>query len=55
MADESGEWRFGIDDVGPDGELRRDPIEPESVDPENALFVALGIVGTVAVFVTLLL
>lgn len=51
MADESADepdWRFGLDEVGDDAEPRRDPIEPESVDLENAVFVLLGVVGTVA-------
>ncbi|MFC7069280.1 DUF7312 domain-containing protein [Halobaculum lipolyticum] len=45
------EWRFGIDDVGPEAEAAREaardpPIEPESIDPENALFVVAGVLGT---------
>lgn len=58
MADDSGEpeqWRFDVDEVGADAEPRRESIEPESVDPENAVFVALGIVGTVGLLVTIIL
>ncbi len=51
MSDESAEesdgWRFEVDEVGENAEPFRDPIEPESVDLENAVFVLLGVVGTV--------
>lgn len=45
------EWRFAIDEVGPEAEAAREaarnpPIEPESIDAENALFVAAGVLGT---------
>ena len=45
------EWRFGIDDVGPEAEAAREaernpPIEPEPIDPEHALFVVAGVLGT---------
>ncbi|QZY00099.1 DUF7312 domain-containing protein [Halobaculum rubrum] len=50
-ADSDDEWRFGIDEVGPEAEAAREaarnpPIEPESIDAENALFVAAGVLGT---------
>ncbi|UIP00825.1 hypothetical protein Hbl1158_05565 [Halobaculum sp. CBA1158] len=49
-ADDAGdEWRFALDEVGPDAEPdgpERPPIEPESVDAENALFVVAGVLGT---------
>ncbi len=53
------EWRFGIDEVGEDAEPEDErpelpPLEPESPSLENAFFVALGVVGTIVVFVTLL-
>jgi hypothetical protein len=35
----------------PATERERPPIEPEPVDPENAVFVALGVLLTVAVLV----
>jgi|GEM_PF-1348082 len=51
------EWRFSLDEVGPDGVTEdtatpvSTPIEPESINPENALFVLLGVVLTVGVLV----
>lgn len=53
--EDAREWRFGVDDVGPDGVTEdtatpeSEPIEPESIDPEHAAFVALGVALTVAV------
>lgn len=55
--DDGREWRFGIDDVGPDGVTEdtstpeNEPIEPGSVDLEHAVFVVLGVVLVVGVFV----
>ncbi|MFC7098116.1 DUF7312 domain-containing protein [Halobaculum marinum] len=48
---DGNEWRFGIDEVGPEAEAAREaaqnpPIEPESIDAENALFVVAGVLGT---------
>jgi hypothetical protein len=42
-------WRFGVDDVGEDADEgpARPPLEPEPPSLENALFVALGVAGTV--------
>ncbi|MFC6615184.1 hypothetical protein ACFQAS_09515 [Halopenitus salinus] len=56
-ADEGSEWRFSIEEVGPDGIVEETspgpgPIEPESIDPVHATFVALGVVLAVAVVVT---
>ncbi len=54
--DDESEWRFGVDDVGPDGVTEdthtpeSEPIEPESIDVEHAVFVGLGVAITVGVF-----
>jgi len=54
--DDESEWRFGVDDVGPDGVAEdthtpeSEPIEPGSIDAEHAVFVALGVALTVGVF-----
>jgi hypothetical protein len=61
-SDDSGEreWRFSVGDVGEDGVENGDEqgwlaldsvVEPGSVDPENALFVALGIASGLVVAV----
>jgi len=53
--DGDGEWRYSIEDVGPevddvvDGEST---IEPESISLEHATFVALGVLLTVGIVVT---
>lgn len=57
--DEEGEWRFAIDDVGPDGVVEEtspaaEPIEPESIELEHALFVTVGVVLSVSVLFTAL-
>ena len=51
--EDDGGWRFALDEVDENGIVTptEEPIEPESVDLENALFVAVGIVGTLLVFV----
>lgn len=46
--DEGSEWKFALDDVDADGVVQRRPIEPETIDPESAVFVLLGIAATVA-------
>jgi hypothetical protein len=49
------EWRFGLDEVGPEAAASEPTIEPEAIDTENALFFLLGVglfVGLV-VFVVL--
>ncbi|WP_435073061.1 DUF7312 domain-containing protein [Halorubrum sp. HHNYT27] len=49
------QWRFAVDDVGPGGVTENthtpedEPIEPGSIDPVNAAFVALGVAITVGV------
>lgn len=47
---EDEQWRFGLDEVGEDGEVDRPPMEPESISVENTFFILLGAVGTVLVF-----
>ena len=59
VSDDDHEWRFGIDDVGPEAEADEpepepDPIEPEPISLEHAVFVGLGIVLTVGLVVTAL-
>ncbi|MFC7323892.1 hypothetical protein ACFQMF_04765 [Halorubrum rutilum] len=54
-AGDERQWRFAVDDVGPDGVTEDtgtpedEPIEPGSIDAENAALVALGVAITVAV------
>lgn len=50
QTEDDGEWRFSVDDVGPDGIVEDSPdgadalpIEPESPNPENVVFVLLGV------------
>lgn len=52
---EDSEWRFSIDEVGPEAEPEPpepDPIEPEPISLEHAVFVGLGIVLTLGIIVT---
>lgn len=60
--DESADeqWKFGLDEVGPDGIVEETspgggPIEPESVNPEHAAFVALGVAVAVGAVLTIFL
>jgi hypothetical protein len=46
------DWRFGLSEVDEDGVVTP-PITPEKIDPENALFVLLGAIAMVLVFVRL--
>lgn len=54
--DDETQWRFAVDDVGPDGVTEdthtpaSEPIEPGSIDAEHAVFIALGVAATVGVF-----
>jgi len=54
---DEGEWRFSVDDVGPDGVTEdtatpeSEPIEPGDVTLEHAVFVVLGVALTVGVLV----
>ncbi|MFC5368479.1 DUF7312 domain-containing protein [Salinirubrum litoreum] len=65
MSDEAGEsdrdadpdeqqWRFAVDEVGEDAPTR-EPLEPESISLENALFVAVGVLLTVGILLVGLL
>ncbi|GAB6879207.1 hypothetical protein JCM17823_14810 [Halorubrum gandharaense] len=53
--DGESEWRFSVDDVGPDGVTEdtatpeAEPIEPGSIELEHAALVVLGVAITVAV------
>ncbi|XVH30613.1 DUF7312 domain-containing protein [Haloferacaceae archaeon DSL9] len=56
-ADGDEQWRFSVDEVGPDGaagddEPPRPTIEPESVSLEHATFVVIGVLGTLLVLAT---
>ena len=52
-ADDGAEWRFSVDDVGPDGVTEDtatpedEPIEPGDITLEHAAFVVLGVALTV--------
>ncbi|TKX79519.1 hypothetical protein [Halorubrum sp. SD626R] len=54
-AGDERQWRFAVDDVGPDGVTEDtgtpddEPIEPGAIDAENAALVALGVAITVGV------
>ena len=57
-SDDDHEWRFSVDDVGPEADPdppEPDPIEPEPITLEHAVFVGLGIVLTVGIILTGLL
>jgi hypothetical protein len=52
--DSDGEWRFSLEDLEDDEatdagreSVERPPLEPERVSAENALFVLVGVVGTI--------
>jgi hypothetical protein len=53
--DDESQWRFSVDEVGPGGVTEdthtpeSEPIEPGSIDPEHAVFVALGVLLTIGV------
>lgn len=51
------DWKFDVDDVGPDGLIEEDPtppIEPGHPRTENVVFVLLGALFALYVFVELL-
>lgn len=55
--DEDNEWRFGVDDVGPEAEPEPpepDPIEPEPISFEHAAFVVIGVALTLVLIATAL-
>lgn len=54
-ADDS-EWRFSIDEVGPEAESRAEPepLEPGSPSLEHVAFVLIGVVGTLLLLATAL-
>lgn len=45
------EWRFTLEEVGADDS---DLVEPEPVDPVNAVFFLLGVGATLALVITFL-
>ena len=51
---DSREWRFGLDDVGPEAESDDDrlPIEPGSPSLENVVFVVLGVLLTLVLLLS---
>lgn len=63
--EEGDEWRFSVEDVGEDDEPdqsdtegniagtldRNQPLEPGEIDPENAVFVVLGVLLVVVLIV----
>jgi len=57
---EDDEWRFSVDEVGPEGAVEADddpepePLEPEAVSAENAAFVIAGAALTVGIILTAL-
>lgn len=51
------DWKYDLDDVGPDGvvdEAELPPVEKGSPSLENVVFVVLGVVVALYVFGTLL-
>ena len=54
--DGDGPWRFALDEVGPEAEEQdtRPPIEPGSPSLENAVFVLLGALLTLALLVAVI-
>ncbi|WP_396610372.1 hypothetical protein ACH9L7_08925 [Haloferax sp. S1W] len=58
-ADDDGDWRFGVDEVGPDGIIEdqqpeQEPIEPGSPSAENVLFVVLGVLLAVGLLLAVI-
>ncbi|UVE48993.1 hypothetical protein KU306_08575 [Haloferax larsenii] len=56
-ADDDGDWRSGVDEVGPEGLIEdqppeQEPIEPGSPNAENVLFVVLGVLLTVGLLLS---
>ncbi|MFB6103727.1 MAG: hypothetical protein ABEJ57_01395 [Halobacteriaceae archaeon] len=47
------EWRFDLEDVG--GEADPPAVEPETVDPVNAMFFLLGVGAVLTLIVTVVL
>jgi hypothetical protein len=52
---EESQWRFSVDEVGPEAEPdppEPEPIEPESISFEHAVFVGLGIALTIGIILS---
>jgi len=58
--DDDHEWRFSVDDVGPEAEAEKEPIpepdqiEAEPISVEHAVFVGLGVLLTLGLMATAL-
>lgn len=55
---EEREWRFSLDEVGPEAQTDPDPPEPDPIEPEpisleHAVFVGLGVVLTLGFMMAL--
>ena len=57
MTDPDSEWRYDLDDVDEDGIVEDEPedLQPGSPSAENALFVALGVLTTLALVARMVL
>lgn len=56
--EDGDEWRFSLEEVGEEAEgaepVEREPLDPESIDLENAVFVLLGVLLAFGIlFITL--
>ena len=47
------DWKYDLDEVGPEAEEEIEPLQPGSPSPENVAFVVLGALVTVLFFARL--